>query len=151
MVEIAALKLPNPIYSVCYGNVASSSELQVQLKYFYEVTRAMDYQLLGKNIRKYRLQLGMRQDDLAEKVGCSNSHIGQIEHARGVPSLEVVVNIANALGVTVDQLLMDSLDCPEIVFLRDIEKRVQDLPVAAKLIACEMLQDLMEIIEKVRG
>ncbi|MFR9200096.1 MAG: helix-turn-helix domain-containing protein [Candidatus Gastranaerophilaceae bacterium] len=111
----------------------------------------MDYQLLGKNIRKYRLQLGMRQDDLAEKVGCSNSHIGQIEHARGVPSLEVVVNIANALGVTVDQLLMDSLDCPEIVFLRDIEKRVQDLPVAAKLIACEMLQDLMEIIEKVRG
>lgn len=110
----------------------------------------MDYQLLGKNIRKYRLQLGMRQDDLAEKVGCSNSHIGQID-ARGIPSLEVVVNIANALGVTVDQLLLDSLDCPEIVFLRDIEKRVQDLPVAAKLIACEMLQDLMEIIEKVRG
>lgn len=111
----------------------------------------MNYQLLGKNVRKYRVQFGMRQEDLAEKVGCSGSHIGQIENARGVPSLEMIVNIANALGVTVDQLLLDSLDCPEIVFLRNIEKRVQDLPVAAKLIACEMLQDLMEIIEKVRG
>lgn len=39
----------------------------------------MDYQLLGKNIRKYRLQLGLNQEELAEKVGCSSSHIGQIE------------------------------------------------------------------------
>ena len=108
----------------------------------------MDYESLGRNVRKYRLQMGMRQEDLAEKVDCSGSHI---EHARGIPSLEMVVGIANALHVTVDQLLLDSLDCPEIVFLRDIEKRIQELPVAAKMIACEMLQDLMEIIEKVKG
>lgn len=111
----------------------------------------MDYESLGRNVRKYRLQMGMRQEDLAEKVDCSSSHIGQIEHARGIPSLEMVVGIANALHVTVDQLLLDSLDCPEIVFLWDIEKRIQELPVAAKMIACEMLQDLMEIIEKVKG
>ena len=111
----------------------------------------MDYESLGRNVRKYRLQMGMRQEDLAEKVDCSSSHIGQIEHARGIPSLEMVVGIANALHVTVDQLLLDSLDCPEIVFLRDIEKRIHELPVAAKMIACEMLQDLMEIIEKVKG
>lgn len=111
----------------------------------------MDYESLGRNVRKYRLQMGMQQEDLAEKVDCSSSHIGQIEHARGIPSLEMVVGIANALHVTVDQLLLDSLDCPEIVFLRDIEKRIQELPVAAKMIACEMLQDLMEIIEKVKG
>ena len=70
----------------------------------------MDYESLGRNVRKYRLQMGMRQEDLAEKVDCSSSHIGQIEHARGIPSLEMVVGIANALHVTVDQLLLDSLD-----------------------------------------
>lgn len=110
----------------------------------------MDYRLLGKNIRKYRLLLKMKQEALAEKVGCSGSHIGQIENSRGIPSLEMVVNIANALYVTVDQLLLDSLECPERVFLRDIEKRVQQLPVATKLVACDMLQDLVEVIEKVR-
>ena len=110
----------------------------------------MDYQLLGKNIRKYRLQLGLNQEELAEKVGCSSSHIGQIENNRGIPSLERVVMIANALHTTVDHLLMDSLDCPEIVYLRDIEKRIQDLPTSVKLLACEMLQDMLEIIEKVR-
>ena len=99
----------------------------------------MDYQLLGKNIRKYRLQLGLNQEELAEKVRCSSSHIGQIENNRGIPSLE-----------TVDQLVMDSLACPEIVYLRDIEKRIQNLPTPVKLLACEMLQDMLEIIEKVR-
>lgn len=111
----------------------------------------MDYRMLGKNVKKYRLLLGMKQEDLAEKVGCSSSHIGQIENARGIPSLEMTVDIAKALHVTVDQLILDSLECPEIVFLRDIEKRISELPVASKLIACEMLQDLVEIIEKVRG
>jgi len=111
----------------------------------------MNYQLFGKNVRKHRLQLGMRQEDLAEKVNCSPSHIGQIEHARGIPSLEMAVNIANALHITVDQLVLDSLDCSEVVFLRDIEKRIQELPVSTKLIACEMLRDLIEMIEKVHA
>ncbi len=110
----------------------------------------MDYQLLGKNIRKYRLQLELRQEDVAEAVGCTGSHIGQIENNRGIPSLEMVVNIANVLHVTVDQLLLDSLECPELVYLRDMEIRLRDLSSPVKLLACEMMQDMLEIIEKVR-
>lgn len=110
----------------------------------------MDYKLLGKNIRKIRMLQGINQETLAEKIGCSASHIGKIENNRGIPSLETIVNIANALHTTVDQLLLDSLECPEIVFLRDIEKRLQDLPVGAKFAACEMFSDLMEIIEKMK-
>ena len=110
----------------------------------------MDYQMLGKNIRKYRLQMGLNQEELAEKVGCYSSHIGQIENNRGIPSLEMVVNIANELHTTVDQLVMDSLACPEIVYLRDMEKRIQAMPTQIKLLACEMLQDMVEIIEKTR-
>lgn len=45
----------------------------------------MNYQLLGKNVRKYRIQTGMNQEELAEKVGCSSSHIGQIENNRVSP------------------------------------------------------------------
>lgn len=108
----------------------------------------MDYQLLGKNVRKYRVRLGINQEELAEEVGCSNSHIGQIENNRGIPSLEMIVNIANALHTTVDQLVLDSLECPEIVYLRDMEKRIQELPMSVRMLACEMLQDMLTIIEK---
>ena len=54
----------------------------------------MDYVVLGKNIRKYRQMRGMRQEDLAEICDCGNSHIGQIENARGIPSLDMIVRIA---------------------------------------------------------
>lgn len=112
---------------------------------------SVDYQLLGKNIRKYRMQLELSQEELAEIVGCTSSHIGQIENNRGIPSLEMTVNIANALHTTVDQLLIDSLDHPEIVYMRDMEQRIRSMSMPVKLLTCEILQDVMEIIEKTRS
>lgn len=70
----------------------------------------MDYELLGKRIRDERLLLRLTIEQLAEKVDKSTNYIGQIERNDGKPSLETVVDIANALGTTVDALLKDSLD-----------------------------------------
>ena len=69
----------------------------------------MDYELLGKRIRDERLLLRLTIEQLAEKVNKSTNYIGQIERNDGKPSLETVVDIANALGTTVDSLLQDSL------------------------------------------
>ena len=70
----------------------------------------MDYELLGKRIRDERLLLRMTIEQLAEKVNKSTNYIGQIERNDGKPSLETVVDIANALGTTVDKLLKDSIE-----------------------------------------
>lgn len=43
----------------------------------------MDYRALGKNIRKYHLLNGIRQEDLAERCNCSVSHIAHIEKGLG--------------------------------------------------------------------
>lgn len=110
----------------------------------------MDYELLGKNIRKFRLQAEMKQEELAEQVDCTGSHIGQIERGRGVPSLEMVVKIANALHVTVDQLLLDYTEYPELVYLREAERRLQGFSTQEKVLACEMISDLLEIIERAK-
>lgn len=99
----------------------------------------MDYITLGKNVRKYRLILGFSQEDLTDKCSCSNSHIGQIENARGIPSLDMVVRIANSLSVTVDQLLKESYANPEVVYLREIAGRIEKYPVARRIQACEGL------------
>lgn len=48
-------------------------------------------------------------EQLAERVDKSTNYIGQIERNDGKPSLETIVDIANALGTTVDALLKDSL------------------------------------------
>lgn len=70
----------------------------------------MDYEKLGKRIRDERLLLRLTIEQLAERVNKSTNYIGQIERNDGKPSLETVVDIANALGTTVDSLLVDSID-----------------------------------------
>ena len=108
----------------------------------------MDYKTLRKNIRKYRLILGWKQEYLAEKCGCSDSHIGQIENARGIPSLDMVVRIANSLSVTVDQLLKESYSNPEVVYLRELAERIEKYPVARRIQACEALMAYLDSLEK---
>lgn len=108
----------------------------------------MDYITLGKNVRKYRLILGFSQEELAEECSCSNSHIGQIENARGIPSLDMVVRIANSLSVTVDQLLKESYSNPEVVILREIAERIEKYPVARRIQACEGLMAYLDSLEK---
>lgn len=70
----------------------------------------VDYALLGKRIRHERQMLRLTIEQLAELVNKSTNYIGQIERNDGKPSLETVVDIANALGTTVDALLKDSIE-----------------------------------------
>ncbi len=69
----------------------------------------MNYALLGKRIRDERLLLRWTLEKLAELTDKSINFIGQIERGEGKPSLETLVDIANALGTTVDSLLQDNI------------------------------------------
>lgn len=67
----------------------------------------MDYGILGKRIRDERLLLRLTMEQLAERIDKSLNFIGQIERGESKPSLETVSDIANALGITIDSLLVD--------------------------------------------
>lgn len=108
----------------------------------------MDYIALGKNVKKFRLMRSMRQKDLAEICDSSDSYIGHIENARGIPSLEMVVKIANALEVTVDQLLSESYKSPEVIYLREIAERIEKYPVSQRIQACEGFNAFLDSLEK---
>lgn len=69
----------------------------------------MDFILLGKRIRDERLLLRLTIEQLAKKVDKSSNFIGQIERGDRKPSLETIVDLANALGTTVDNLLQDNI------------------------------------------
>ena len=59
---------------------------------------------LGKNIKKYRKLGGLKQQELADKTGITLNHLGKVEVAFSKPSLDLVVDIANALNITVSDL-----------------------------------------------
>lgn len=70
----------------------------------------MELVSIGKNIRKYRQQKKMRQEDLAEKAGLSVNYIGMIERGDKIPALDTFITIVNALGVSADMILCDVVD-----------------------------------------
>ena len=57
----------------------------------------VDYSGLGRRIRLFRMDKGMTQEKLAEKVGVSRNHIAHLEAGDNVPSLALVVRISNSL------------------------------------------------------
>ena len=69
----------------------------------------MDYKRLGKRIRDERIRVYKTQEQLAEMVEVSHVYVGQIERAERKLSLETLVKIANALNVSIESLLRDSL------------------------------------------
>lgn len=52
---------------------------------------------------------GFKQNMLAERLDLSNNYLSSIERGKEKPSLEVIVNICNALQVTPDYLLMGNM------------------------------------------
>ncbi len=66
---------------------------------------ALNYERIGKRVQQLRKMKKFSQADLAEMTELSVSYISHIETALKKASLDSVVRIANALGVTVDQIL----------------------------------------------
>ncbi len=67
----------------------------------------MNYYEIGQRIRKSRKALDLSQEELAEKVGISATHMSHIETGNTKLSLAVFVSIAEALGCRTDDLLFE--------------------------------------------
>ena len=65
---------------------------------------------LGQRIRLMRKKKGLTQLHLSELVGLSPTYISYIESGYKSMSLATFIDIANALNVTADELLVDSLE-----------------------------------------
>ena len=59
---------------------------------------------LGKNIKKYRLELGLTQEKLAEKVKVHPTYIGKIELGKINPSVMRLFVISRALNIKLTDL-----------------------------------------------
>ena len=65
----------------------------------------MDYAEIGQRIKKYRKIRSLSQEQLAEMVNISATHMSHIETGVTKLSLQVLVDISVALDTSTDSLL----------------------------------------------
>ena len=59
----------------------------------------------GKNMKRIRAKKEMSQGDIARALEVDRGYISNIENGKKNPTLATVAKIANALGVSADELL----------------------------------------------
>ena len=63
--------------------------------------------ILGKNIRTFRLQRGLRSKELAQLIGITSENMSNIERAKLTPELDTIYIIAETLHIEPYQLFVD--------------------------------------------
>lgn len=79
---------------------------------------------LGKAIRLCRDQKGLKQSDLASKVGLSASYLSMLEQSKRDPGFSTVHSIANALGVPVSILVFLATESNDLTVGDDIAEKL---------------------------
>lgn len=87
----------------------------------------------GERLRALRVKHSLRQKDVAERLGISESAYGYYEQGRREPSQEVLIKLAEIFDVSIDYLLTGRTDqnrqnelTPEqIEFLNWVEKNLE--------------------------
>jgi transcriptional regulator with XRE-family HTH domain len=60
---------------------------------------------IGRRVQDSRQKLGLTQEQLAKELDVTHQHISRLEAGQASPSLELVVKLAQRLGLTTDALL----------------------------------------------
>lgn len=71
-------------------------------------------QRIGPQIRHLRQLRGLTLDDLAGSAGLSASHLSRLERSQTLPSFTVLANIAQVLGVSIDEFVQLEHDLQEL-------------------------------------
>jgi len=60
---------------------------------------------LGQNLKRIRTKKKMSQGDIARALDVHRAYVSGIENGKRNPTLATIQRLANALGVTADELL----------------------------------------------
>ncbi len=104
----------------------------------------MDMSSIGGYIRKYRLEAQMSQERLAELAGISFKYVGVLERSEKSPSLETLINIANALNISTDRLLCDILNKEIDIKQTVVSEQIDGLPRQEQRNILQLLEVLVE-------
>lgn len=88
---------------------------------------------IGLRIKQRREQLGMTQEDFAEKLGVTSNYISTIERGTAFPRCEKLVQILNVLETTADNIFCDVLSTPTEYQASILSEKLKTLPADEQL------------------
>ena len=68
----------------------------------------LNYKEIGKRIAHRRKELGLKQSEVEEKADLSQKYLSNIERGISIPSLEVLMRLAEVLKTTPDEFLLET-------------------------------------------
>ena len=95
---------------------------------------------IGDRIKEARKKKGFTQEQLAERLDVSVEFVGQIERGLKLPSMNVFIKLIEALNVSADYLLRDSVSTGQLFGDNAIGRKVEKLTPKQR-IALEALID----------
>lgn len=105
----------------------------------------MNKAMFGKRVQEVRKAKNMTSSKLAECCDIEPSFVRQIESANRYPSIPVFVKLCNALGISPDYLLKDSLENKENVdSIHILHNRLKDLTPSEVDLIMDILEDIIE-------
>ena len=108
----------------------------------------INYKLVGTRISDWRKRLNITQDDLAFLTGISIPYISEIENGKKRPSLDIIVAVSDAIGVTVDELLSGNMLSSSSDYQTDIDYLLSDCTSEERQFIYEMLRALKESLRQ---
>ena len=108
----------------------------------------LDYKAIGDRIRRLRNERGLTQLKLAEMARQEPSNVSHIERGATKLGLGTLVSIANALEVTADDILFDSLEHADIVFREEVDALLEDCTHQEQQIILETIRSLKESLRR---
>ena len=107
----------------------------------------MNYDEIGQRIRKIRKARRLSQEELAEKVGISTTHMSHIETGNTKLSLPVFVSIARALEVQTDSLLSDETQDNVGAAMRSISAVLDECDARQAYVICDMVRAMKRTLD----
>ena len=81
---------------------------------------------LGKRIAEYRREKGLKQEELADALGISAQAVSKWENDVSCPDILLLVDLAEQLGVTVDELLRGKKRDTTVEYFPEAERKAPE-------------------------
>ncbi len=99
---------------------------------------------LGKRIQELRIKNGLKQSELAEKVGIATKHQSCIETGKNYPSAELIENYAKAFDVDISEVLKLNHTKSESELLNEIYQLIKQADKTQIIIIYKILKGLID-------
>ena len=105
---------------------------------------------IGKRIKQRREQIGLTQEQFAEKLGVAPNYISTIERGASFPRCEKLIAIINGLETSADAIFCDVIDHTTEYRASVLSQKLQALPPADQKRILEIVQFMVQQAENER-